>query len=156
MTATSAPSTGLIATPGDRPRALFAVFLVLFRLLATVHAVLCLLQPVSIGQYLDGRYGLLRVHQVAAGLLVLTALALGVVAVGYVLTGGRSGALACGLLFFLEGLQTGLGYSRSLGLHVPLGVAVVALALVIAVLVWTPAAARRRPRRPRPPLGSAA
>ncbi|CAA9297459.1 MAG: hypothetical protein AVDCRST_MAG48-1046 [uncultured Friedmanniella sp.] len=152
MTTTSAPAAGLGTAPATPRRAVFALFLLLFRLLATAHAGLCLLQPVSIGQYLDGRYGLLRVHQVGAGLLVLTALALGVVALGYVLSGGRTWALVCGLLFLLEGVQTGLGYSRSLGLHVPLGVAVVVLALVLAVLVWTPAAARCRPPRHRAPV----
>jgi hypothetical protein len=125
----------------------FVGFLVLFRVVATLHAALALVQPVSIGQYLDGRYGLLRLHQISGGVLVLSAMVLGVVAVGYVLTGGRWAAAACPLLFLAEGIQSGLGYNRELGVHVPLGVAIVAVALAVAVLSWTRAAGRPRPRR---------
>ena len=149
---TTLPSAVGAALPPTGRRPVFVALLALVRFLAPVHAALALVQPVSIGLYLDGRYGLLRVHQVAAGLVVLAALLLGVVALGYVLSGGRLWALGCVPLFLLEGVQTGLGYSRSLGVHIPLGVAVVTLALAVAVLVWTPGAARRRaPRSPRPP-----
>ncbi len=138
-----------VTAPAAR-RPVHAVLLVLFRVLAPLHAVLTLVQPISIGLYLDGRYGLLRLHQVGSGLLILSALVLGVVALGLVLAGGPLWALLCVPLFLVEGVQTGLGYSRSLGVHVPLGVAVVALALAVAVLAWTPAASRRRsPRVPR-------
>lgn len=146
MTTTLPPGVGT-APPASARRPVFGVLLALFRVLALLHAGLALAQPVSIGLYLDGRYGLLRVHQAAAGLLILTALALGVVALGYVLSGGRLWALGCVPLFLAAGVQTGMGYSRSLGVHVPLGVAVVALALVVAVLAWTPAAGRPRAER---------
>ncbi|GAA1433289.1 hypothetical protein GCM10009616_24920 [Microlunatus lacustris] len=146
MTTTLPPPVGTALPPAAR-RPVFGVLLGLFRVLALLHAVLALAQPVSIGLYLDGRYGLLQVHQAAAGLLVLAALTLGVVALGYVLGGGRLWALGCVPLFLAEGIQTGMGYSRSLSVHVPLGVAVVALAVVVAVLAWTPAAGR--PRAPR-------
>lgn len=136
---------------GEPPprRALFATSLYLLRLLATVQAVLALTQALSIGQYLDGRYGLLQVHQVAAGLMILSGMLLAVVALGYVLSGGRVWVSSSALLFLAEGAQTGLGYSRALGVHVPLGVAIVALAVVVAVWSWTPAAGRPRARRLR-------
>ena len=148
MTTTLPPPVAAALPPAAR-RPVFVVLLALFRLLAPLHAALAVAQPVSIGLYLDGRYGLLQVHQLAAGLLVLAALALGAVALGYVLSGGRLWALGCVPLFLVSGVQTGMGYSRSLGVHIPLGVAVVALALVVAVLAWTPAAGR--PRAARPP-----
>jgi uncharacterized membrane protein (UPF0182 family) len=134
----------------ERRRPVFLASLYLLRTLATVHLALALTQAVSIGQYLDGRYGLLQWHQVGAGLLTLSGLVLALVAVGHVLSGGRLGVLGCVLLFLAEGIQTGAGYSRQLGLHVPLGVAIVTAALVVAVWTWTPAARRARPRRPRP------
>jgi hypothetical protein len=141
--------------PEHGRRRLFVPSLYLFRGVAAVHAVLAVTQAVSIGQYLDGRYGLLRVHQVTAGLLVLAGMVLGLVAVGHVLSGGRWWAGACVILFLAEGVQTGLGYSRSLGVHVPLGVAIVTLSLVVAVLSWTPAAGRPRSRRaPVPGAGA--
>lgn len=135
--------------PTERRRPAFAVSLLLLRAVATVHAALALTQAFSIGQYLDGRYGLLRWHQVCAGLLVLSGLVLALVAVGFVLSGGRARVLGAVPLFLAEGVQTGVGYSRELGVHVPLGVAIVTAALVVAVWSWTPAARRVRPRRPR-------
>jgi hypothetical protein len=147
MTTTLPPPVGTTPPPAVRPP-VFGVLRALFRVLALLHAALALAQPVSIGLYLDGRYGLLQVHRAAAGLLVLAALALGVVALGHVLSGGRLWARGCVPLFLAAGIQTGMGYSRSLGVHVPLGVALVALAVAVAVLAWTPATSRRRaPRR---------
>ncbi|SDS24022.1 hypothetical protein SAMN04488543_1347 [Friedmanniella luteola] len=147
MTSTLPAPAVVTEHPPPARRPLFVALLVLFRVLTTAHLGLALVQPISIGQYLDGRYGLLRLHQTAAGLLVLTALVLALVGVGYVLAGGRLWALGCPLLFLLAGVQTGLGYNRALGVHIPLGVALVALAVAVAVLSWAPAAAR--PRAPR-------
>ena len=149
MTSTLDKPPALTGEPATPRRPLFTATLYLLRGVATVHALLAMIQPVSIGQYLDGRYGLLRVHQITAGLLILAGMALGLVAIGYVLAGGPVKAIGGVLLFLAEGIQTGLGYGRELGAHVPLGVAIVALALVIAVWSWTRAAGRPRPRRPR-------
>jgi hypothetical protein len=132
--------------PVARRSRTFLVFLYALRVVATLHALMALSQALSIGQYLDGRYGLLRVHQVIAGLLILVGMALALVALGYVLSGGRLGASGCVVIFLADGLQTGLGYSRVLGGHVPLGVAIITLSLVIAVWSWTPGAGRPRPR----------
>ena len=147
-TSSLAPPAADEAPPRRRP---FLASLYLLRLLASVQAVLALTQALSIGQYLDGRYGLLRVHQVAAGLLILSGMLLAVAALGYVLSGGRVWVISSALLFLAEGVQTGLGYRRSLGVHVPLGVAIVALAVAVAVWSWTPAARTPRASRSRRP-----
>ncbi len=51
------------------------------------------------------------------------------------------------LVFLAEGFQIGMGYSRQLHLHVPLGVAIVVTAVLLAAWVWTPSAARPRGSR---------
>jgi hypothetical protein len=51
------------------------------------------------------------------------------------------------LVFLAEGFQIGMGYSRQLHLHVPLGVAIVVAAVLLAAWVWTPSAARARGMR---------
>jgi len=48
--------------------------------------------------------------------------------------------------FFAASFQTGFGYARQLALHVPLGVAIVTAAVLLAVAVWRPV--MRLPRRP--------
>lgn len=133
--------------PGRR-RAGFGLTLILLRVLATAHALLVLLQPVSIGQYLSGLYDWLGVHAFGSSMVILSAMLLSVVAIGYALTGGRLWAVAVGpALFLAEGLQIGMGYQRNLALHVPLGVAIVVATLVFAGWSWSRAAARPRSGR---------
>jgi hypothetical protein len=130
-----------------RPR-FFRVGRTALRVVGTLHALLALSQAFSIGQYLDGSYALLRVHATAAGILMLVAAALGVVGVLYAVAGGRIWvAVVCCLFYFSEGVQTGMGYSRHLGIHIPLGVAIVAAALLVGGWSWTRAAGRPRTAR---------
>jgi hypothetical protein len=115
---------------------------------AALHALLAMSQAFSIGQYLDGSYSMVRVHATAAGILILSGAVLGLVSVLYVVAGGRAWiAVICVLFFFAEGFQTGQGYARALGIHVPLGVVIVALAVLVAIWSWSRAVARRRPSR---------
>ncbi|MET0692430.1 MAG: hypothetical protein ABWY56_00790 [Propionibacteriaceae bacterium] len=137
------------ASTPPRRRA-FSVAWVVLRVVATAHALMTVSQAVTIGQYLQGNYAMIRLHAIVAGNLILVAALLGVTGVVYVLLGGRVWvAFACAPLFFAEGIQTGMGYSRQLGIHIPLGVAIVTVALVLAVWSWTRAAGRPRARRPR-------
>jgi hypothetical protein len=127
-----------------RPR-LFRTSRVALRLFASLHALLALSQAFSIGQYLNGNYALLHVHAIAASVLMLFAAALGVVGVLYAVAGGRIwvGAV-CFLFYFSEGVQTGMGYTRQLGVHIPLGVAIVTAALLVCGWSWTRAAGQPR------------
>jgi hypothetical protein len=135
-------------SPSPRRPRLFHAARLCLRSVATLHALLAMGQALSIGQYLDGGFRLLRLHATGAGVLVLTGMTLGVAAVLYVVAGGRIWVAAVCVPFYLaEGVQTGLGYSRSLAVHVPLGVAIIAGALVVCGWSWTRAAARPRIRR---------
>ena len=124
---------------------------------ACLHALLTMSQAVTIGRYLDGSYGMIRLHANVASSLILVAVALAVVAVVYTLAGGRLWVGgACLLFFFAEGFQTGMGYAGRLNIQVPLGVAIVAGALGVAVWSWSRAAARpRATRRGRGPSAKA-
>jgi hypothetical protein len=51
------------------------------------------------------------------------------------------------LLFLAVGLQIGMGFSRQLGVHVPLGVGIVTASVLLTAWVWTPSARRARARR---------
>ena len=139
---TLAPPT---AAPTRRPR----VSLWTLRFLLTGHLVAVLAQPVLAGRYLTGDVDAITVHGLVGSLLSLVAMALMAGALAYVLFGrGRLWVLpATVLLFLAEGLQIGAGYSRELAVHVPLGVAIVVVAVLLAAWAWTPSAARPRGRR---------
>jgi hypothetical protein len=133
------------AASSRRPR----VSLWTLRILLTGHLVAVLAQPVLAGRYLTGDVDAITAHGLIGSLLALVAMALMVGALAYVV-GGR-GPLwvlpATALVFLAEGFQIGMGYSRQLELHIPLGVAITVAAVLLATWVWTPAAARPRGRR---------
>ena len=133
------------AAPTRRPR----VSLWTLRFLLTGHLVAVLAQPVLAGRYLTGDVDAIEVHGLVGSLLSLVAMALIAGAIAYVLGGrGRLWVLpAAVLLFFAEGFQIGMGYSRQLQVHIPLGVAIVVIAVLLAAWVWTPSAARPRGAR---------
>jgi hypothetical protein len=139
-----------IEQPDDlRPRAGFTVSRWILRLLLSLTAVGAIAQPITIGQYLDGRYALLQMHSAGASGLEFCGLLLIPIAIWYVVAGGRVWVLITILLAMAIEVQAVLGYVRDLGLHIPLGVAVVGGALAMAIWSWTPSAARHRPRRSR-------
>jgi hypothetical protein len=133
------------AAPTRRPR----VSLWTLRFLLTGHLVAVLAQPVLAGYYLTGDVDAMAVHGLVGSLLSLVAMALIAGAIAFVLGGrGQLWVLPVTVLLFLaEGYQIGIGYSRQLHLHVPLGVAIVVAAVLLAAWVWTPAAGRPRGTR---------
>jgi hypothetical protein len=139
---TLAPPT---AAPTRRPR----ISLWTLRFLLTGHLVAVLAQPVLAGRYLTGDVDAIKVHGLVGSLLALVAMTLIGGAIAYVLGGrGRLWGLPVTVLLFLaEGFQIGMGYSRQLQLHVPLGVAIVVAAVLLAAWVWTPSAAHPRGAR---------
>jgi hypothetical protein len=109
------------------------------RLLVTVQAVDTFLQPVLAGRFLSGDFGMLSLHRqngtYAGGLSVgVTVVALVAWRVSRV-----PGRIVFGLVLLgpIAGLQIYLGFTRTLGIHVPLGVALVALSGWLVVWVWT-------------------
>ncbi|GAA2073583.1 hypothetical protein GCM10009840_03590 [Pseudolysinimonas kribbensis] len=109
-----------------------------FRVTATLAAVMLFDQAIFAGQFLSGVYPALDLHRenaTYAGICVLVAAVAAVLQfrpgrgpwwpiVGYV------------LLFGLIGLQILLGFMHTLALHIPLGVAIILIATALAVWAW--------------------
>ncbi len=131
----------LVRPPSAKPRA----SLWFLRFVATAHLVLVLAQPVLAGLFLTGNVDAIAVHSAIGSALAAVAIVLIATTLIYVVRRGSLWVLpAAVVLFFAVGLQIGMGYSRVLQIHIPLGVAIVMAAVAFAVWVWTPAAARPR------------
>ncbi|OIJ89991.1 hypothetical protein BIV24_18670 [Streptomyces colonosanans] len=115
--------------------------MVLFRIAVTCEAALALGQAVLAGSFLSGHYEALKMHELNAAITVVVALALIVAAVLLWRPGRGPGwpALASAALLVSEGLQVGMGYNRTLAVHIPLGVGIVAATLLMLVWAWRPA-----------------
>src|SRR5690606_38726579 len=114
----------------------------------TLLTVAVLLQPVLAGGYLSGRFNFLGWHATNASVVVTLALAQIVVALCFWLLGrGKLWPVPLSVgMFMAAGLQTGMGYERNLAVHIPLGVALVLLAVSMSVLVFRRSASAARPR----------
>jgi hypothetical protein len=112
-----------------------------FRWLVTLAAVLAFAQAALAGAFLSGHYGALNLHSLNANLASIAALAATVV--GFLIRRPGGGpwwpALTSLGVLLAEAAQTGFGYARSLSLHVPLGVAIIAGLIVLLVRMWRPA-----------------
>jgi hypothetical protein len=135
-----------------RPRAT----LWLLRALLTVHVLAVLCQPLLAGLFLSGDVDAIAVHGTVGSSLAAAGLVLIAAAVLYVLAGrGSLWILPVMIgLFLIEGVQIGVGFSRNLGLHIPLGVLIVSGSILLAAWAWTPWAARPRGRRASVPAGA--
>lgn len=116
----------------------------------TLQGLVAVAQPVLIGGYLDGIVDLVGVHGTNGTALLGVTMLAGLAAIARVFPGRGSlwPVVALTVLWFAEGIQVGMGFSRVLAVHVPLGVAIVGVCVALAVWSWTPAA--RRPRRGAP------
>lgn len=115
------------------------------RLVAALHAVAVCLQPVLAGAYLNGSGAAMRMHEPIGFSLGFVALVQLVIAVVYWRSGGRGSAVLVTLLVLsAEGVQNAIGHTRQFVLHLPLGVAIVAVTCVFAVWTFRPAARVRR------------
>jgi hypothetical protein len=130
------------AAPPRRPR----ITLWTLRLTLTAFLLAVLAQPVLAGRYLVGDVDAIEVHGLIGSLLALGAMVVIAAGLAYVVVGrGRLWVLPATVLLFLAvGLQIGFGYNRELQLHVPLGVAIVVIAVVFTAWSWAPVAARPR------------
>jgi uncharacterized membrane protein (UPF0182 family) len=142
----SVPGVDTLAPPKAAPTRRPRLTLWTLRLLLTGHLLAVLAQPVLAGRFLTGDVDAIKTHGLVGSLLALVAMSLIVGALLYVVGGrGQLWVLPVTVLLFLaEGFQIGMGYSRQLHLHVPLGVAIVVIAVLLAAWVWTPCAARAR------------
>jgi hypothetical protein len=112
---------------------------------ATAHLVLVLAQPVLAGMFLTGDVDAIAVHSAIGTALGLVELVLLAATVAYVVRRGRLWVLPAAVLLFLAvGFQIAMGYTRALQVHIPLGVAIVTAAVLLAIWVWSPSSARPR------------
>ena len=105
---------------------------------ATIHALAAFGQAVLAGRFLSGDYAMLGLHADNASLVGLSGFALLIAAILHWRRGGGPGRLplACLALSAAEVTQIVLGYGRVLGVHVPLGVAIIATATAVLVWAW--------------------
>ncbi len=140
MNTTVHPEAG--APPGPR------LTLWLLRALALLLLPAVLIQPELAGLYLSGEWDALGLHSGNAVLVESLSFFLLIAALLYWLVGRGRGrvVLTCALLFVAVVMQAGFGYARQLGLHIPLGVAVVTGTVLFTI--WVCRRGARTPRRP--------
>jgi hypothetical protein len=110
--------------------------LAVLRLVAATHAIAICLQPVLAGVYLNGSGGALRIHEPIGMAVATIAIVQLLAATIWWRSGGRFAAPLVSLLVLIgESVQIGMGYSRDLTLHIPLGITLVGA--VVAFAVWT-------------------
>ncbi|MFF9125170.1 hypothetical protein ACF09J_17985 [Streptomyces sp. NPDC014889] len=110
------------------------------RAVTTVHTATLFTQAVLAGRFLSGDYDMLTAHAVNANVIVAVGLVQVMVAVLYWRPGRGPGwpAAVSAVLLVGEAGQAVLGYQRTLGVHVPLGVMLIAAGLLLLVQVWRP------------------
>jgi hypothetical protein len=152
MTAQADANTHVSAPPlpqDRRPRATLQVL----RVVAVLHSLAFLGQPVFAGGYLMGDVDALALHDANA----------------FIVTGLDVIQLVCAIVFFWRGrgrawpiwaslaialaveVQVGMGYERLLLVHLPLGVSLAVAQVLTTVWLFRAAAATPRPRRVRGP-----
>lgn len=110
-----------------------------FRVLVSLLAIDAYTQAVLAGRFLSGEYGSLLMHRDNAtdGVAILSFVLI-VVAIVAWRTKQAPGKLVV-LTVLLSGviaLQIMFGFERTLGVHIPLGVAIIALTTVLTVWAW--------------------
>ncbi len=136
-TTTPAIALEAVAAPSG-PRATLLVL----RSFAVLHSLCAVGQPVLAGIYLGGDVDAIGVHEINASVVAGLGLAQLVAAIVYVWAGtGRAWPLWASLgLVLAEQVQVGLGYEGIVAIHVPLGVTVIALQILLTVWVFRAAA----------------
>jgi hypothetical protein len=116
----------------------------LLRVCLTLAALAIAVQPLLIGFYLDGNFDLLGVHSAnGIGLVLLMWLPVLAALVHWLAGRGPWWPVIVTLLLALATpIQLGMGFARFLGVHVALGVTLVAVTCGLAVWSWG-----RGPRR---------
>jgi len=112
----------------------------LFRVTLCVQALDSLAQAVLAGRFLSGDFAMLAAHEVngTRGVVIVAFVQIAVAVVAWRRSGASGWLVVAVVLVFLATVgQIVLGFSRVLGLHVPLGVSIIATAGWLAVWVCT-------------------
>ena len=126
----------------------------LLRLTLSVHAALAIGQPVLAGSYLSGNFDVLEAHGNGGVLLLVATLFWSSAALIYVIAArGVNWPLLTLIppVFIAEGVQIGMGHERNSAVHIPLGVFIVLVAVLLAAWSFTPRARCRRTPSPAAP-----
>lgn len=119
-----------------------------WRVLLALAAAGYLFQAVSAGQFLQGDYDFLRIHQLGTTSLD-TVMLLALIAAGLLKWLSRGPVLpflgTLGVLLVSQA-QSATGAARVVWLHVPLGVVLIGLVWLLAWYAWTLPAGERKPR----------
>jgi len=142
MTAVTTHPPARTLSPSPPPRTVATLWL--FRVAALLQATGMVLMPFLIGSFLEGNYPALKAHATVGGVLMLLTM-VELVAAALLRWPGRLAlwpALVVLALLPLTGAQLGLGYTRAVAWHVPLGVLLVGTSVALAVWAWWPGRAR--------------
>ena len=134
--------------PADRgPRATLQVL----RVVAVLHSLAFLAQPVFAGGYLMGDVDALALHDINAFVVTALDVVQLICAVAYFWKGrGRAWPIWASLAIALAvEVQVGMGFERMLVVHLPLGVSLTVAQILVTVWLFRPAAATPRPRGAR-------
>jgi hypothetical protein len=114
-----------------------------YRVLMTVATVMLFNQAVFAGQFIGGSYPSLATHRenaTYAGISVVVA-TLGAIPIRWPGRGPWWPLTATAGLFALIAVQIVLGFTRTLAIHIPLGVSIIIIAVLLTVWAW-----RKHPR----------
>jgi hypothetical protein len=142
------PADNLAAKPGavsaGRPTERSGLHLAL-RIFITLQAAAILFQGVTAGQLLNGTDSMKDVHASGAAAVHLTALVQLVLAILWWRPGRGAGwpALVSLLIALLGFVQSAVGGSHNLAVHVPLGMALLGVSVAILVWAWSPRSVAR-------------
>lgn len=150
----TAQADAVTEAPGATPQEMRPgprITLHVLRVVAVLHSLALLGQPVLAGQYLSGDGDALAAHD--ANAFVVTALDVVqlICAIAYTWKGGgRSWPIYTSLAIALAvEVQVGVGMERILAVHIPLGVSIIVAQILVTVYLYRPAAAIARARRVR-------
>jgi hypothetical protein len=134
-------------TPAPGPRRTLHVL----RVLAVLHSLAALLQPVLAGSYLGGEVDAITIHGVNAHVVTGLGVFQLVAAIVFVWAGrGRAWPLHATLTIVLaEQVQVFAGFEGPVALHIPLGVSIISMQILLTVWLFRAAAATPRPSRRR-------
>ncbi len=110
------------------------------RAAVTIQTLLAFAQPVLIGGFLQGNYSWLALHQMNAVFTAVAAMLMVLAAVLYWRRGPGPAWPALASLGIVAAIaaEIALGFARTLVVHIPLGVAIIAGSVRLLAWVWQP------------------